>query len=66
MYTVHMEKKLGKNMFTLLILHINYCILYIINGKRVMLFLFKIQNKPYLHDNNISSSSFFYFRSMKD
>ena len=65
MYTVHMEKTLGNNMFTLLIININYRILYIINGKRVVLFLFKTQNKPYLHDNNISSS-FFYFRSMKD
>ena len=47
-HCTHEKKKLGENMFTLLILHINYCILYIINGKRVKLFLFKIQNKPYL------------------
>ena len=65
MYTVHMEKKLGKNMFTLLIININCRISNITNGKRVVLFLFKTQNKPYLHDNNISSS-FFYFKSMKD
>ena len=40
---------MGKSMFTLLIFDINYRILYIINGKRVMLILFKIQNKPYHH-----------------
>ena len=62
MYTVGMEKKLGKNTFTLLIININHRITFIINGKSNAVFIQnkKKLNNPYLrHNNNISSSFFF-------